>query len=318
VRPAGVRRRALRVLRLNGTPLAYSLPGFTTEAYFEADRWLDALRDLGFSWVTFHPTFPVEDEIPLRIGPGPELGDAVQYARSLGFSIRLEPHLDFISTLRGGPYEWRRRMYVDPMRQYFDDVLAPMAILRPDELTLGSELDVSAYEFGDAWAEVAERLRPTGIALGHKLNHDWKTTRRVIRREVNIERAARGLQPRWPILFGRRLHPYLASLDYVAVSYYPAGVWDLEERYVIGEFGLGSTDLSRPWHFDQSTFQTPEDLLVRRGYYLRFLEWLTTRTGRAACFWTAGHFDVLGIMHPEWRDDVVTEAVDRYNGMSQT
>jgi hypothetical protein len=99
----------------------------------------------------------------------------------------------------------------------------------------------------------------------------------------------------------------------VAVSFYPAGEWHLDESMTVGEFGLGSSDLARPWHFDAATFGNQEALTVRREYYLRLLDWLGQRHGRAACFWTSGHFDVLGIMQPQWRDDVVVEAVRTYN-----
>lgn len=294
-------------------PLAYSLPAFSHDGYRSAPLWLERLRSLGFEWVTFHPTFAVHHESPLRIEHGPDLAEPLQWARSLGFHVRLEPHLDWATTLNGGPYQWRRRMYLDPMRDYFDRVLQPLAALGPDELTLGSELDVSAYEFAAAWAEAAERLSPSGVSLGHKLNHDWRTARASIRRELNLERAGRGLSPRWLLGFGRPLHAYLASLDYVAISFYPPGDWELAPQFTIGEFGLGSTRLDHPWLCDAQSFHAPGAREIRRGYYLRFLNWIASRTGRAACFWTAGHFDILGIMHPDWRDEVLIEAVREYN-----
>jgi hypothetical protein len=207
-------------------------------------------------------------------------------------------------------------MYVDPMRDYFDIVLSPLAALQPDELTLGSELDVSAYEFADEWTEVAERLSGLGIALGHKLNHDWRSARRQIREELNIERTGRGLRPKLPAGFGWKLRQYLSHVDYVAVSFYPSGRWELDGDYTIGEFGLGSTNITKPWHFDASTFRSADDFALRRDWYVRFLGWLGMRTGRAACFWTAGHFDVLGVMHPQWRDDAIVEAVCAYNAPS--
>ena len=205
-------------------------------------------------------------------------------------------------------------MYLDPSGPYFDRILTPVAELLPDELTLGSELDVSAYEFADRWGECATRLRPLGIALGHKLNHDWRSAREAVRAEGNVERVRRGLLPRGRWGYGRALERYLPLLDYVAVSYYPSSdVWDLDPGFTIGEFGLGSTDVRRPWYFDAATFRTPGDFAIRTAWYLKFLEWLRTRDGRAACFWTAGHFDVLGVMNPEWRDDRIVEAVVDYN-----
>jgi hypothetical protein len=273
-------------------PLSYSLPAFTRDGFRSAPEWLQSLRELGFRWVTLHPTFPVTPD--LRIGEGPAYAEAFALARALGFQVRLEPHLDYEQTLTGGPYRWRRDMLVDPSGEYFDRVLAPAAELRPDELTLGSELDHSAYEYPDRWAECMERLRGAGPALGHKLNHDWADQSGFFAR--------------------RRLRKYLDRLDYVAISFYPpGGNWSLGDEYTVGEMGLGSNDINRPWHFDATTFHSPEDFTVRREFYLRLIEWLSARTGRAATFWTAGHFDVLGVMHPEWRDESVVEAVRAYN-----
>jgi hypothetical protein len=275
--------------------LSYSLPGFHSAAYANARAWLERLRELGFRWVTFHPTHAVTPG--LEIGPGPDVSDAVSVARTLGFRIRMEPHLDYVETLTGGPYRWRRDMLVDPAGEYFDKVLAPAAALGCDELTIGSELDLSAFKMPDRWTEAAARLRPATSALGHKLNHDWADASGFFER--------------------RRLRAYLATLDYTAISFYlPGGNWSLEPEYTIGECGLGSTDTNRPWHFDASTFRTPEDFAVRRDYYVRLLGWLAMREGRAATFWTAGHFDVLGIMNPEWRDDAIVEAVAAYNQAS--
>jgi hypothetical protein len=277
-------------------PLSYSLPGFSRGAFHSAPEWLAALRGLGFQWVTLHPTFPVTPD--LRIGEGPAYADAFAAARALGFHIRLEPHLDYEQTLSGGPYRWRRDMRIDPTGEYFSRVLQPAAALAPDELTLGSELDDSAYMLPDRWTECLNSIRGSGPELGHKLNHDWADQSGFLAR--------------------RRLRKYLDKLDYVAISFYPpGGDWTLERQYTIGEMGLGSTDVNRPWHFDAATFRTPEDLTIRRDYYLRTLDWLSHRTGRAASFWTAGHFDVLGIMHPEWRDDAVVEAVKAYNSSTQ-
>lgn len=269
--------------------------------------------------MTLHPTYAVSDGSPPRINSSTvsNVAEVIEQARSLALQVRLEPHLDWTETLTGGPYEWRRRMFLDPSGEYFETVLAPLASLHPDELTVGSELDVSAYEFAGQWSESAARLRGlTRAAIGHKLNHDWYSARDAVRREANIERSSRGLPERWPWGYGDDLQRYLSELDFLAVSYYPSGEWNLPEAYTIGEFGLGSTDIARPWHFDATTFQTPADFAIRRNYYQRFLAWLATRTGRAACFWTAGHFDILGIMQPKWRDDAIVEAVRAYNQAS--
>jgi hypothetical protein len=213
----------------------------------------------------------------------------VEAARQLGLKIRLEPHLDYQQSLTGGEYRWRREMLLDPAGEYLESVLLPLAELQPDELTLGSELDWSLHRFGDRWSAVAERLR--GLVRGHKLNHDWVS--------------------------GRTGIAYLQQIEYVALSWYVADLRPLPDGYVIGELGLGSIDVSRPWHFDASTFGTPEALAVRRKWYLERIEWLrSVRSPGAAAFWAAGHFDVLGIMHPEWRDDAVVEAVRARNQAS--
>ncbi|MBC8164759.1 MAG: hypothetical protein H7Y20_02670, partial [Bryobacteraceae bacterium] len=97
-----------------------------------------------------HPTYAVRDgeqpEIDVSYGPY-NVTETFTIARDLGLKIRLEPHLDWQQTLSGGAYEWRRRMYINPAGRYFEQILAPLAQLKPDEFTLGSELDVSSYEF---------------------------------------------------------------------------------------------------------------------------------------------------------------------------
>ena len=291
--------------------LSYSLPAFRPDGYDAAPRWLESLRALDFRWVTLHPTFPVRDAFEPVIGTGPDTARAFHAARELGFRIRLEPHLDWESTLTGGPYEWRRRMYIDPTKSYFDQVLAPLAALGPDELTLGSELDSSVYEFPGQWVEVRNRL---GLG-GHKLNHDaLDSARSSIKSEINAERSKRGLSRRWAL---PDIDDYLGTLDYKAVSWYVPDWRPLPAGYVIGELGLGSTDITRPWHFDASTFQTPADLRIRQSWYMEALNWLrTVDSPTAACFWTAGHFDVLGVMDERWRDDEVVEAVRTYNQAS--
>lgn len=224
--------------------------------------------------------------------------------------MRIEPHLDWESTLTGGPYEWRRRMYINPIEGYFDQVVAPLASLSPDEFTLGSELDVSVYEFADEWLEVSRR-----VGGGHKLNHDaLGSARGSIKEELNAERAKRGLTRRWVL---PSIEEYLGQLEYVALSWYVPDWRPIPSGYVIAELGLGSTDTTRPWHFDASTFRTPEDFAIRRRWYLEALSWLrTVDSPRAACFWSAGHFDILGVMNPDWRDEEVLEAIRAYHQAS--
>jgi hypothetical protein len=294
-------------------PLSYSLPAFGPAGFADVRKWLDNLRELNFRWVTFHPTWLVYDEMPPRIRPdAPDVYSGVKYARELGLNVQIDPHLDWETTLTGGPYDWRRRMRLDPAGPYFDIVLQPMAALKPDRLTLGSELDVSVYEFTGKWVEVAARFE--AIAIGHKLNHDV------------FERGN-----------GKGLRDYLHRLDYVAFSFYPkiefedaAGdlVRDLREiagpapEFVIGEFGLGCTDITKPWHFESSAFSTPEHFEVRRDYYLRFLEWAAAQpyTASPITFWTAGHYDFLGVLEQPgleaFRDDLLREAVSEYNRLA--
>ncbi|MEJ7608304.1 MAG: hypothetical protein WKF37_19060 [Bryobacteraceae bacterium] len=201
-------------------PLSYSLPGFGPDGYRDAAVWLQRLGKLGFRRVTFHPTYAVHDDSELLIDgtSTPVIGDAFATARELGFHITLEPHLDWAATLQGGPYEWRRRMRLRPAAQYLDDVLAPLAALRPDMLTLGSELDVSTLEFTREWASLLSRF--PGIALGHKLNHDIFDG---------------GDLP--------ELREYVRQLDRIAFSFYPPdGAFEKHGRCLyekVGAYAIG-------------------------------------------------------------------------------
>jgi hypothetical protein len=199
-------------------------------------------------------------------------------------------------------------MRVDPTGEYFDLVLAPMAVLKPDRFTLGSELDGSLYELALQWASVP--IRVDAPILGHKLNHD------VFERKVS------------PYLGG-----YLTQLDYAAFSFYPAiefedAAGDLARElrgisptaeFAIHEFGLGCNDITKPWYFDATTFRSAADFTVRRDYYLRFLQWLSFQsyTSAPVTFWSAGHYDFLGILEQPgleaFRDDLLRQAVWEYN-----
>ena len=318
-------------------PLSYSLPAFHPDGYRSAPRALDNLRALGFRWVTLHPTWLVYDEAPPRIrADAPDVGAVVRHARALGLRVLLEPHLDWESTLTGGPYDWRRRMYLDPSRAYYDTVIAPMAALEPDALTLGSELDVSLFEFPDRWSELADRFS-TGIALGHKLNHDvFHRGRASIRHSLRAERVRHGAAARLRWRTGRAVAAYFRRLDYAAFSFYPDVDFETSAReiaeglragsgdapppdFAVGEFGLGCNDPSKPWHFDASTFQTAADFDLRREYYLHFLAWVAGQpyTSRPVSFWTAGHYDFLGALEQagqeRFRDEALRAAVAEYN-----
>jgi hypothetical protein len=200
-------------------------------------------------------------------------------------------------------------MNVDPAGAYFDLVVRPMAELKPDRLTLGSELDVSVCRFTKQWIEVAARIGD--LVTGHKLNHD-----------------AFGQAPRL------QLGEYLRQLKYVAFSFYPAidfedaagdlvrdlrAIAGTAPEFAIGEFGLGGTDTTKPWQFDGTPFQTPEHFAIRRDYYLRFLQWLAAQpyTASPVTFWSAGRYDFLGVLEQDGaaglRDDVLRDAVSEYN-----
>jgi hypothetical protein len=273
----------------------------------------------------------VNDGTELRIdsASAPSLVEAIEAARHYGFDVTIEPHLDWVATLTGGPYEWRRRMHLDPSAQYFDDVLGPLSLLRPDSLTLGSELDVSLVEFPEQWAEVGAAF--PDISVGHKINHDFFDAGRA---PLNEERTRRGLKKTGWLDFRDRIasvKEYLKQLEYVSFSFYPGAPSEADyeisfERlarrlarrvgpgFAIGEFGLGSTDFERPWHFDSSTFQTPAQRALRVRFYVAFLGWLKQQENvQAATFWTAGHFDILGVMDPQWGEATIRDLVESYN-----
>jgi hypothetical protein len=217
--------------------LSYALIAFRPGQYLRCRDALGDLRDLGFRWVTFMPTWAVADEVPLRIGAGPgleEMAAAIAEAVQAGFSVKLEPHLDWQATLSGGPYEWRRRMYLDPSRQYAERVLAPLFGLLGEAaaagagcaFSLGSELDVSLAAFGAQWEKVFEIFRAAypGIAIGHNLNHDTLASSPDLRKSWTVERVRRGLPPldrRTRRMSEAAMHRYLGRLDYAGFSFYP-------------------------------------------------------------------------------------------------
>lgn len=316
-------------------PLSYSIPSFSRDGLDGCATALQRLRGLGFRHVTFTPAFQVVTDAPLHIDLGrtPDYAvfdAAVALAHDMGFCVRMEPRVDYASTFSGGPYRWRRDMVFDPAHAstgYFDKVIVPLtAALAPgDELTLGSELDLSLTAFPQGW----ERLRKIGSQIlrrGHKVNHDFFD----------------GCVP-------DAVFDYLRSLDYVSFSFYPRIGWRrgwtptdiasafrqkaerlvevLRERIApsstmtIGEFGLGSADLHSPWKVAAETLTGPEPLQARRDYYLGFLKFCAASAdllgGNPAAFWTAGHFDFLGVLgfssSPLFKDDSLIRAVIEYN-----
>jgi hypothetical protein len=220
-------------------PLSYALAATRPGELTRLISRLPDLTRLGFRWITLMPTWLVVDETPARIDltRSPELAeiaDAVTAAVEAGFNLKLEPHLDWESTLTGGPYDWRRRMYVAPHEAYADAVIAPLFGMAVEAaasgaecaFTLGSELDVSVAEFAPEWEALYRALAPRarGVSLGHNINHDSLNPGTDIRKPLNSERARRGL----PLLDWRahrertlEVHRYLSRLDYTGFSFYP-------------------------------------------------------------------------------------------------
>lgn len=147
---------------------------------------------------------------------------------------------------------------------------------------------------------------------------------------------------------------YFASLDYLSLSFYPdmskipdtdwkeapsddktgkiadeftnqfdrffkpfSGLPNLTPE--IGEFGLGSTDVSKPWSGDNSgSLNTPEGKNVRLNYYKGFLQFLKKNKDRfkmkkqscyvfsPSTFWAVGTFDPL-------IDDDLKKSIKEFN-----
>ena len=188
--------------------------------------------------------------------PISELRTAVIAAVTKGFSVKIEPHLDYVETL-GGTTEskWRMDMYFDPSNAstlpsgYYERVLTPiMDVIRdaaattpPDAgkppcfaLTLGSELDVSLMSFPQGWETVKGRMKqrrtdlgldkPHRLTFGHKLNFDIFMPRGAARRKINTIRKRWGLANLSPADINNaelKALAYLRDLDYVSFSFYP-------------------------------------------------------------------------------------------------
>lgn len=352
-------------------PLSYSLVAFRRGEYARCRNAIADLQSLGFRWVTFIPTYSVADEPLPRIVDGPgldELAVAISTAVQSGMSIKLEPHLDWKTTLSGGPYDWRRRMYVDPGGEYLERVLAPLFGLLGEAaaegvecaFSLGSELDVSLSAFGGGWESAFELFHAAypAISIGHNLNHDTLGSAPGLRKSWNAERVRRGL----PSMDWRKqrtalagMHRYLGRLDYASCSFYPnarsgrSEAWwrsatsPLQARvigrtmqkevqkltsrlrracgnkpqFAIGEYGLGSADPSRPWHFADDSHRGSGALEIRRKFYLGLLECLRAAPhlfgSHPVTFWTVHQYDFLGVHDDAFRDDVLRAAVAGYN-----
>src|SRR5687767_12779714 len=208
-------------------PLSYSFPSFHPEDYDSYRNVLEELRSYGFQWVTFTPAYQVKEfteslEIDItKTPPFETLRAAVLYAVQLGFHVKLEPHLDWETTLQGKLSDWRRRMYLRPDSDppgYASIVIEPLVKILADAapidpgscfiLTLGSEIDVSLLEFAegtDGWSALLTRLRhlralsgldqPLRLSFGHKINHDTLEWTDALWDSLNQERRRRSSQP---------------------------------------------------------------------------------------------------------------------------
>jgi hypothetical protein len=407
-------------------PLAYSFPSFCPEDYDQYLSVLEQLRSYGFRWVTFTPAYQVKERIPagsaldyLEIDatrtPALEtIRAAVLHAVKLGFHVKLEPHLDWETTLQGELIDWRRRIYLRPdSAGYAKIVIEPLAEIlseaaRTDPgscfiLTLGSEIDVSLLEFAEGtggWSALLARLQhrraicrldqPLRLAFGQKINHDTLEWSDALWDSLNQERGLRSGPPVKPEEHSAKIdsvYRYLNNLDHVSVSFYPrmdfrksdGHIADLswwmepaseahiravaatfqgkfrqisqvlkqaigdDASLTIGEFGLGSIDVSHPYKVKPETFtnrrgtmEQPEREL-RRKYYLGFLSFLRSnpelfQVRNEACFplnpvtfWTVSYFDFMDALSQKYRvrenddaaetfkDELLIEEVMKYN-----
>ncbi len=267
-------------------PASYSMPSFGSGDYGNIDSQLDALSQMGFRWVTFTPTYAVTEKvttvtfstgIPLigkwldrllgsrtvrflflneNQSPISELKNAVMAAVTKGFSVKIEPHLDYIETLNStSEARWRMEMYFDPsdrrtlMNGYYERVLVPImdvirdaAALTPPNLdmppcfalTLGSEVDVSLFAFASGWEQVKSWMKqrrsdlgldlPHRLSFGHKLNYDVFMPGGAARRKMKPVRERWGESEATPGDLDRMeltALAYLRDLDYVSFSFYP-------------------------------------------------------------------------------------------------
>jgi hypothetical protein len=291
---------------------------------------------LGFRSVTLVPTFAVREPFEIKLDYTPPLATiraVLMHALALGLHVKLEPHIDWQSTLDGRG-EWRGLMHFNPVGDYSDRVIAPMRTLaleakavypeRRVSLTLGSEVDRSVREFPDAWMEVRGSAAAQGVEIGHKLNHDAASA-----------------------IFATR---YLASLDYVSFSFYPRiRIWRPREwwlspqpdeelkilvdafecratelqrklphgpEFQIGEFGLGSADVEHPYKLDPEFFLDLDAgrRELRRKYYAAFVDSVSRLPAAGlATFWSAGYFDFLGVFESRYKEESLISLVEDYN-----
>lgn len=409
-------------------PLAYSFPSFCPEDYDQYQKVLEKLQSYGFRWITFTPAYQVKERVPARSAsdyleidttktpPVETIRAAVFYAVKLGFHVKLEPHLDWETTLQGRLTDWRRRIYLSPdseppgyARMVIEpliEILAEAARIDPSScfiLTLGSEIDVSLLEFAEgpeSWSALLERLQrlrsvygldpPLRLAFGQKINHDTLDWSEALWDSLNQERGRRSGPPLKREGLSAKIdsvYRYLNNLDHVSVSFYPrmtfrkttghiadrswwmeptcdAHIQDVavtfEEKLeqisqvlkeatgddaslTIGEFGLGSTDVSHSYKVKPESFTNRRGVMeqperdLRRKYYLGFLNFLRSnpelfKARHTACFplnpvtfWTVSYFDFMDALNQKYRvrknddaaetfkDELLIEEVVKYN-----
>jgi hypothetical protein len=319
--------------------LSYCFASFHAGDYDHYSDRIGRIWSLGFRSVTLVPTFAVREQFEIGLDYTHTLEKiraVLMHALGLGLDVKLEPHLDWQSTL-DGEGKWRGLMQFNPADDYFDRVIAPLRDLaceakvsypeRRVSLTLGSEVDRSVREFPDAWMDVRNHAARYGLEIGHKVNHDAPS----------------------PIF----TTGYLASLDYVAFSFYPkiefqrppewwlsaqsgeelealadafegriaalARKLPLGPELQIGEFGLASGDVAHPYKVDPDFFRYMDagSRELRRNYYQGFLRCcFRLPSAVPVTFWSPGYFDFLGVFAPEYEDEALISIIRAHHGVT--
>ncbi|MEM6683199.1 MAG: hypothetical protein AAF607_13255 [Pseudomonadota bacterium] len=224
--------------------------------------------------------------LDLTTMPMIKLEAAVNAAVKAGFHVKIEPHLDYAVTLGTGFEQlWRMLMRFHPddgtsmnphyyaaiLQQIFQIIQRASTLPRPANagpacfaLTLGSEIDVSVYEFPAAWEQVLRNLKalraaakldnPFRLSFGHKLNYDTLTNAREHLSRVSRATKYASLGARSIDDYNKAqisVKGYLSQLDYVSFSFYQpitpklaTGTFDWEspptpadEAAIAAEFG---------------------------------------------------------------------------------
>lgn len=250
--------RVFQLYRVPPPALSYSYPSYKMTDYDGYITVINKLIAFGYQWITFTPAFMVTEngtrlKIDISRTPIDKLEQAVEYAAENGLHVKLQPHLDWKSTLDSDKEEdWRQRMYFNPdtagdLTPYGQTVIESMleiiikaASSHPDScfaLTLGSELAVSLVEFStgkESWSSLIDRMKglrsinvggdTDRLSFGHKLNHDTLGWGNEIRERLNAERKKRNLSAVSSNTYKRQqkeVAKYLGQLEFVSFSFYP-------------------------------------------------------------------------------------------------